>query len=148
MADIKVEQREPRRRKRFPAWLLAIPVLGLLLYSVANNDNHNQVGGVQDHTVASVNYQGKTLLPDDYAVNIPDARMKAVGETVDGRTLFAADESVGGGGGGASEGNHKGNHAGTARVGTAIADHLYIRTGEDWYRPMVAETRGAKHDKR
>lgn len=137
MADIKVEHREPRRRNRFPAWLLAIPVLGILLYSVANNDNHNQVGGVQDHTVASVDYQGKTWLPDDYAVNIPDARMKQIGETVDGRTLYAADEAVGGGGGGAS--------AGTARVGTAIADHIYIRTGEDWYRPMVA---GATDGKR
>lgn len=130
MADIKVE---PRRRNRLPAWLLAIPVLGLLLFAAVHND-HDRVGRVPDQTIASVNYQGHTWVAEDHAINVPDARMKAVGKAADGRTLYAADENVGGGGGG-----------GPVRHGTAIADHIYVRTGEGWYRPLTPATGGA-HD--
>jgi len=128
MAEIKVERKDHddydrRPKRKFPMWLLAIPVLGLLaLPALFNNDDDRNanVQTEQRQAAAPVEYQGRTWVPQGEPVAMSDDRLTTIGRSSQGVALFS-DAAQGGGGG----------------QGTMGLNRIFVRTNDGLYQPMV-----------
>jgi hypothetical protein len=106
MAEIKVDKKDERYRdddrheRKFPWWLLAIPLLGLLLLpSLWNNDRDERATvDNQQQTASSVNYQGTTWQAAGNPVRLEDNQLRVVGRTADGQSIYSSAMTGGGGG--------------------------------------------------
>lgn len=105
MAEIKVDKKDERYRdddrhdRKFPWWLLAIPLLGLLLLpSLWNNDRDERAAVDNQRTESAVTYNGTTWQAAGNPVRLEDDQLRVVGRTADGQSIYSSAMTGGGGG--------------------------------------------------
>jgi hypothetical protein len=136
MAEIKVDKDDrhyghdhEHKKRRFPMWLLAIPVLGLLLLPMLNNNNDERAAAPP---AATITYQGETWRAAGPAQTISDNDVRVLDRTSDGRSLYVSRDADNAGGGG----------------GAGVADledrTLFLRTGQNQYVPLVETNDGVE----
>lgn len=125
MAEIKVDKTDRRDRdheshgRRFPWWLLAIPILGLLLVpSLWNHDRDDRAALDNSRTASALTFQDRSWEPSGNSVRLDDDQLHAVGHAADGRVIYSTATAGGGGGRAVANGQY------------------YLRLNNDLYQPI------------